>query len=233
MKKLLVLCAALLAALPAAQAAPITVVRTISFSDTFAASVTDWDRNLLLPYFDASLGTLTDALFTFDGTVTSSFSIENKDRNRSQSFTATAKATISFDQPLNRMLNLTNTGSPTLLQKYDGSTDFSGTSGTTQVLSASGSGGFDVNSAPGLAALIGTGNFIIPVRARASSTFSGPANMASNVSSRAGADVTVVYTYDKAVPEPGGLALVSLALVGLALTGAAAATKRRSAKAAT
>ena len=232
MKKLLVLCAALLAALPAAQAAPITVVRTISFSDAFAASVTDWNHNLLLPYFDASLGTLTDAKFTFDGTVTTSFGIENKDRNKAQSFTATAKATISFDQPLNQVLNLMNAGSPTLLQKYDSRTDFGGTSGITQALSASGSSIFDVNSGPALAALIGTGNFIIPVHARALSNFSGPANMASNVSTKAGADVTVVYTYNKTVPEPGSLALVGLALVGLALAGAAAVAKRKAVNAA-
>ncbi|WP_394790111.1 choice-of-anchor E domain-containing protein [Rhodoferax sp.] len=222
MKKLLVLCTALLAALPAAQAAPITITQTVTFGDAFAATVTDWNHNLLLPYFDGSLGTLIDAKFTYDGTVTTLFGIENKDRNKSQSFTATARASISFDQPLNQVLNLMNAGSPTLLAKFDGNTDFGGTSGTTQSLSASGNSLFDVTSAAGLAALIGTGNFIIPVHARALSSFSGPANMASNISTKAGADVSVVYTYTKTVPEPG-----SLALVGLALAGAAAVAKRR------
>lgn len=216
MKFLLSLCLTMAGLLPQAQAAPVTVTYVISFSDSYGTAVTNWDHNLVLPYFNGSLGSLIGAKFSYAASVTSVFGIENRDRRNPQSITATASANVTFDVPVLSTLSLSNIGSPTLLARYDNVLDFSGTSGSTQTLTAIDSNFYHISAPATLVSLTGIGNFLVPVHARALSSISGSGNLASSVSTAASASMAVTYTYNRTVPEPGALLLsmTALAVIG-------------------
>jgi hypothetical protein len=217
MKKLSIVLAAILA-MAGAQAG------TVSFSASKVLTTTNWTDNLSLNRFDSSLGTLTGVSFSYSGSVSSNFSLESLD-NAPSIVTVNAAGQLVFSGPFSDTLNIM--GSTTqALSAFDGVIDFGGTSGAI-VGPVTGSQGGIFAVVGSLASFIGAGAFNVGVAGTGLSNASGAGNLITQISTQAGADVTVTYTFDaltQQVPEPSGLALV-----GLALAAAGAASRRRKA----
>lgn len=79
---------------------------------------------------------------------------------------------------------------------YDGITDYSGTSGKTySTITNSTNGTFNSSNPSDLSIFTGTGNIFLPVSAVGDSNFTGTANLATQVDTKAGSNVSIVYSY--------------------------------------
>jgi hypothetical protein len=212
--KTFALVTALLCATGAAQAA------TVSYSDSVATTTTNWSDTILLPLFDASLGTLDSVELTLTGSVSGLAAGESLDGGPStivldlKAFiTASVASNPSLSVDVNPIANGTFSATA-----YDGAIDFGGTSGVTYAdLDAT-----DADSSvftSGLAAFIGSGTFTMVLDALGQSTGSGPGNLVTQFNTNASAigGVTYNYTPPAAVPLPAGLPLLLAGLGGLAL----------------
>lgn len=223
MKKLLAL--ALVASTGAAQAASITL------TDTFGLVNTNWTNALSgLAQFDSTLGTLNAVTINLSGDIVQSLKAENTG-NTADTLTPIAGANLLFRKGTTTLqtLALSNAGSAFSATAFDGTSDFSGTSGVDfGSLTAAGSlGAFTFTSAADLAAFIGTGNLAaFNVRAEGNGTIdSANGNLDSSVKTQARYNLSLTYDYTvptTPIPEP-----TSMALVGLGALGLAAARRRK------
>lgn len=208
MKRLSVLATALALAASANAA-------TVSFSDSFGLSATNWNQDLTLQQFDSSLGTLNSATFNYGGTVSTIIRFESLDAAAS-TLRFNSGGTLIFSGPISNTLNASGSTAQNV-SAFDGAIDFGGTSGGS-VGPVVDSDSDTLTILSGLAAYIGAGTFSINVLANGQSSVSGAGNLITQTSTQALADIQVVYDYTarpNQVPEPGSLALVSLALFGI------------------
>jgi len=169
--------------------------------------------------FDSSIGELQSVHIDLHSSATGSLKFESRD-STAETVAGSIGATIVLERPADKTTLLTGTvaaNTSDLVSKYDGLTDFSGTSGRTYAnLSASGDRTLDLNSeSPDFSMFVGTGTLAFPTSAVGASGITGAASIASALRTFAEADITVTYTYHPllvSVPEPGSMGLL---LVGL------------------
>lgn len=173
------------------------------------------DATLSVQKFDSSLGTLKGVTIEFTGDLLGNAGFENRSPTPSQT---TVNLSSEFSLQLNNQsllaLNPQYTSSYQVA-KYDGVTDYSGTSGKTlSNLTATQSGIQSFTNTQLLQSFIGNGNIDFLFSAIASSLVTGSGNMRSYIDTYAKAGIKVTYDYEeiKSVPEASttlGIGLVA------------------------
>lgn len=177
---------------------------TQTYTDSIALSTTNYTLPIEVPQFNPALGQLLSVEVTNAATVRNTFFFENRSpspTNVTQSRTGTVSLSAPAPQAPNTPpwpLVLTfNDSYSTALPAYDGMTDFAGTSGYTRgPTTLSDTGSMTLTPPNDLSPYIGTG-LVSQLNATffESSVTGGTGNDASLILTQAGADVTVVYTY--------------------------------------
>lgn len=213
------------------------LVKTQVFTDTFDLAPTDiTDALLSIEKFDGSLGTLKNVTIGFDGQIVGNAQVESLDA-QAQTLTFTLGGTLKLlgDDVLDNPLFEETVGASDsfLATAFDGNINFGGTSGQSFTgLTATLEGQRFYDAQDVLDFFTGGGNAEFLFSADTNSNVTGAANIASIISTQAGASVTVTYEYDDSfggdvlsekVPEPS-------TILGLGLfAGAGILSKKKSA----
>ncbi|MDY6902676.1 MAG: choice-of-anchor E domain-containing protein [Cyanobacteriota bacterium] len=211
----------------AAILAPMNAARatTLTYESTVDLEKTNFEKQISLPKFDSSLGDLESVLFELNGNVQGSVELENRDA-QTAFVTGNLAAEISLKKPDNSLLlvALPTASVEQKLNKYDGTSDFNGTSGVTLTDISNTKSESELLTIPNdFTPFIGDGSFNLLVEAIGNSTATGAGNLLAGFETYAGATVAVSYTYAKKdeparrkkVPESGVPATI---LIGLAAT---------------
>ncbi|MEH2367106.1 PEP-CTERM sorting domain-containing protein [Nostoc sp.] len=161
------------------------------------------DAPLSVQKFNSSLGTLKGVTISFTGDILGNAGFENRSPTPTQ-------VTVNLASQLSLKLNnqslfALNPQDISSYQaaKYDGTTDYSGTSGKTiSNLSATQSATQSFTNTQFLQSFTGNGDIDFLFSALANSVVTGSGNMRSYIDTYAKAGIKVTYDYDaKAVPE--------------------------------
>lgn len=221
----------LLAAITVVALSPLAQAGVISFSDTHATSITDWNDTLTVSQFDTTLGSLNTIDISFSADMFSDMILDNDN-----SGATVARGTVSVDT-IGSFLGLgalsvsisANTGFQALGSDDSGDTDNAGSDGVDEyvglALYDSDLINITINSSHAdFLNFIGAGS----VSTTGLGTFGGFAvaggggNVDVNVNTVASAALNVTYNYTDAtttsVSETGSLAIFGLGLAGFALS---------------
>jgi hypothetical protein len=180
---------------------------------------TDINDIISVKQFDTTLGTLKSVTIDFIGSLKGDAGFENRSTTPTQ-VTVDLSGVLKLQLPTGvdrfeinpqQIYNYN-------VAKYDGTTNFSGTSGkTVDGLMASISETKTFTDGSFLQYFLGTGNADFTFLATATSKITGSGNMASFVTTLASAGIKVTYDYDPThVPEPSAAIGIGL-LAGLGL----------------
>lgn len=192
---------------------------SITYTDNVTGifdEVSDEDATLYIPQFNSSLGTLDSVTIDLSTALQASLGFENLKKFAGGDFSVATQGSYAY---FTLLLNGVGFGSMSFytdsqtytvtLAKYDGTTDYAGTSGTI-VASFSDTDTQTITiSDPGyLAQFIGAGNMIFDVLTYSATPLGLPSNSAAiiNTTGQAGASITYNYT----IPEPATIAVLSL-----------------------
>jgi protocatechuate 3,4-dioxygenase beta subunit len=173
---------------------------------TFAPAVTNNTQTQSVAQFNPALGTLESVEISYNGTLTSDLKVENDDA-QAATVTGTVNGALSVQAGGLGAVPTTETNSNSAtLPAFDGTNDFSGTSGT-DFGSQSNSGTNDVTfnaNANDLSAFIGTGTVPVTQTAQVTSSISGAGNLMAAVSSQSSGQVRIIYHYETGAPLTAG-----------------------------
>jgi hypothetical protein len=191
-----------------------TSPQTITQNLTFPTATTGNSQSETVKQFNPSLGTLTSVEILENGKLTSDIKVESTD-DAPSTIQGNVSGTLTLEIPGENNLVAQVNGTPvtTNVSAFDGTIDFAGTSGHDfgpQTASGSASVTLEANQSS-LTPFIGTGSISLTELAKSTSSASGPGNIVSNISSQAGANVTVIYQYtlDNAL-TPGNYKVVEV-----------------------
>jgi hypothetical protein len=177
---------------------------SLSYTSSLNYDYTDiTDAPLSIQKFDSSLGTLKGVTIGFTGDVLGNAGFENKSTRQSQiTVNLASELTLELNNQSLFALNPQNSYAYQVV-KYDGITNFGGTSGkTVSGLTATESATQSYTNTQFLQSLTGNGNVDFLFSAIAKSTVTGSGNIASYVETLAKANIKVTYDYElKSVPE--------------------------------
>lgn len=187
----------LLTALSAGLLALSAEAATVSYSASKPVDFTNWSETLEVLKFDPLLGNLTSVEVRVTGTNSTQSFVESLS-NLPRVVRTGSDVTLTVDGPLGLAFSVipevrfTNN-----LSGFDGVSDFGGTSGVTNpfldgVLAESVT---LVAGTDDLSPYIGSGSLVFDAAAVATGFYAGPADYAFEVITKAGAEVTVIYTY--------------------------------------
>ncbi|MEH2027206.1 PEP-CTERM sorting domain-containing protein [Nostoc sp.] len=176
------------------------------------------DAPLSVQKFDSSLGALKGVTISFTGDILGNAGFENRSPTPTQ-VTVNLTSLLSL-QLNNQSLFALNPQDISSYQaaKYDGNTDYLGTSGKTiSNLTATQSATQSFTNTQFLQSFTGNGDIDFLFSALANSVVTGSGNMRSYVETYAKAGIKVTYDYDaKSVPEPSATLGIGL-IAGLCL----------------
>jgi hypothetical protein len=171
---------------------------TLTHILTFAAAPTDFEIDALLAQFDPNMGTLLEANFDLSGFIRSKIWAENLSTASGANITGTVTGSLTLmGGGLNTSVSTTPVQQQFSASKYDGLTDYAGTSGKFfGERSSSGSGSITIGNGDGrLQNFIGEGTVNLMLMGEAHSTAKGGGNVTSLFDSNGGGTVTVTYRY--------------------------------------
>lgn len=171
---------------------------TVSFSAAKAVDFTNWADTLQVDQFDPTLGTLLSVQVQVTGTNSTQTFVESLS-GLPRTVRTGSDVTLIVDGPLGTQFSvipevrLTNN-----LSGFDGLADYAGTSGITNpfrdgVLTESLSLVAGIDDVSGY---VGNGSVAFSLAATATGFYAGPADYEFEVITKAGAEVTVIYTYE-------------------------------------
>src|SRR5580658_426328 len=172
---------------------------------TLQSQTSGWTGSASFNQFNPALGTLDEILLNVGNTLVGTFSAANLE-NVPATVSMTESASMTVATPGDATGVIANAGASDsfALGAYDGSTDFTGTSGRTDVLNivpfTSTTRGTLIGGAD-LSAFTGTGTIILPVGTAGTSTVTGPSNLLEEITQQTGGTVSVGYVY---TPFSGG-----------------------------
>jgi hypothetical protein len=179
-------------------------------STAFANAKTNTTQTASVPQFDSELGTLTSVEIIINGQITSNISVENIDDHLT-SILGNVSGSLTVSGPRFSTIVTTSTQSESFdAQPYDGVTDFAGPSGKQfGAKTVTGSRSLQITNATDLTAYVGTGTVSLREVAQANSAASGGGNLVAQISSRGGAEITVIYHYTPSnCLKPGSYTIV-------------------------
>jgi hypothetical protein len=203
---------------------------SVAYTDSFAPTQTNWGTgtgtsptvNLKLHQFDPTFGSLKSIRLTLHSSASGILKVENTD-SKQQTVTTNLSAKVAIRRP-NEATDFLATfplvSEAESIVAYDGKLDFAGASGrayssllaeqSMEVIPAVGSHDWEL--------FVGSGDLILPAYATGLSSVLAGGNIATGIRTLAGADLTVVYTYQPftvLVPEPtfGVVGLIAVGLV--------------------
>jgi hypothetical protein len=150
--------------------------------------------------FNPALGKLDAILLSVGNTVSGTFSAENLETMPARvSMTENASMTVASPGDAAGVTADAGTSTSFSLGAYDGSADFSGSSGQSETLPAV-SGldpidGTQLTDSLDLNAFTGTGTIALPVSTAGTSTVTGPSNLLEEITQQTGGTVSVSYVY--------------------------------------
>ncbi|HMS59413.1 MAG TPA: choice-of-anchor E domain-containing protein [Tepidiformaceae bacterium] len=170
---------------------------SVTHTATFPTAVTDWTVSKSIPRFDTTLGTLKAVELRGSATITSSIKAESLD-SASSTITANVSGIITVTGPGGQSVAVApNAQAGTFdAAAFDGNKDFAGPSGKDFGSStASDTNTVIINDPAALIPFLGTGNLTFTGDVVATSKATGSGNVASQINTTAGGDLTVTYRY--------------------------------------
>ncbi len=224
MKKLITICTVVTLVMMTVSADASLITRTDNVVGLFNLVA---DRDLIIPQFDSTLGTLNNVSITVTTALQASLGFENTNPTSGGTFYVStyfsfdpteyytrAKIDLSFNSSVILTSGYSDAQTYTLsgISAYDGITDYAGTSGRT-VATFGDADNLSLFYNSGLAQFIGTGNLTFGILSDAYTTLmTTGGNNSTRMMTTGQAGVTVVYDFTP-IPEPATIALLSFSLL--------------------
>lgn len=201
---------------------------TLSFTDTTGWKTTELGQDLTLQKFNSNLGTLTKVELIYDGGITTSFSVHNKNPDNSYNFSVKATSDFSLGSTDADVNGLINSLAPSTLVSATGNLGPNGSTNLgpftdTDSANATFTSGTDLSKfqTPGGSSLV----FQVATLSGLT-VLGGGGNIDAAQETEGIGTVTINYTYEAAaVPEP--TSVIMLGLAGSLLGGTSLYRKRR------
>ncbi len=173
-----------------------TLDSTLEKTVTFDPTQTNFTLNGMLDQFDPSLGELQSIEIQHAGSITSEIQVENYSNDSESDIAGTVSGTMTLTGAgLHDTLNISGYAGSFHAERYDGDTDFTGTSGESfGEQTADGTNTITLTGAD-MDAFKGTGQVQITESAIATSNATGGGNLDVRIRSTGQSTVTVIYHY--------------------------------------
>jgi hypothetical protein len=179
------------------------------------------DRDLVIPQFDSSLGTLNSATINLSTALQGSLGFENLKKFTGGNFNVStnniyASLVISLNGSGIMMSNYMDNQTYTVtLAAYDGTTDYAGTSGTIVAnFSDADTQTVSLSDPSFLAQFIGTGDLLFNIITDSLTPLSLPSNSSAIINTTGQASASITYDYTP-IPEPATVCLISIGALSL------------------